>query len=92
MSKLEFEAFLEHADGVGIGVCLLIGGLVLTIGNIGPGSMVGLPMLLMGILVPLVMTHNAQNESIRQEKRRRPEHDSNTAYNIRSKNHRRRDR
>lgn len=81
---------MDNITGLGTGISLLIVGLVMTIANLGPGAMVGIPVILLSFLVPLVMTYNARTESIRQERRRRPERDSSATYTIESKNHRRR--
>jgi hypothetical protein len=85
VSNQSEESLLEHLDGVGIGICLLIAGLVMTIGDLGPGAMVGFPLILLGMVLPVGMTYNARTESQRQDARRRPERDSNATYSIQTR-------
>lgn len=81
---------MDKVSGLGLGIAVLLGGLVLTIGNLGPGAMLGVPLILIGILIPLAKTHAAGVENERQEKRRRPEHSS--SYEIETKGYKNRRR
>lgn len=91
MSYQDDGSLLDHLRGLGIGIPLVIGGLVFTIGNIWLGAGVGIPMILIGIVVPLFMTNSAREEHQRQEMRsRRDNHNPADGYNISSKNIRRR--
>jgi len=92
LSNQNHVALLEHLDGVGVGTSLVVGGLVVTIGNIALGASMGIPMMLFGILVPLVMTWQAKQEADRQALRRRPERDAGEGYVISTKSLRRRNR
>lgn len=82
MSNQDTESLLDHIDGVGTGLTLLVLGLVFAIGDVGPGVLAGLPMILLGVVVPLGMTHNARTEALRQQQRRRPERESNHTYEL----------
>ena len=79
---------LENIEGVGVGVLLLLGGLVFYLADIAP--VLGLPMILMGFLVPLIMTYGAKQESERQNARRRPQREPGDGYTISSKQLKRR--
>ena len=91
MSQQDDGSVFEDVRGLGTGIPLVIGGLVFTIGNIWLGAGIGIPLLLLGIIAPLVITNEAREERQRQERRsRRDHHDPADGYNISSKNIRRR--
>ena len=91
MSYQDGASIFEHISGLGIGITLVIGGLVFTIGNFWLGAGIGIPLSLVGILAPLLMTNAAREEHQRQEMRsRRDNHNPADGYNISSKNARRR--
>jgi hypothetical protein len=91
LSYQDDESVFEHVRGLGIGIPLVIGGLVFTIGNIWLGAGIGIPLILIGIIAPLVMSREARHEHDRQEMRsRRDHHNPADGYNISSKNIRRR--
>ena len=91
MSYQDDESIFEHVRGLGIGIPLVIGGLVFTIGNIWLGAGIGIPLILLGIIAPLVMSKEARDENQRQEMRsRRDHHNPADGYNIISKHIRRR--
>ncbi len=81
----------EHVSGLGAGISLVIGGLVFIVGDIWLGAGIGIPLILLGIIAPLLMTNQALQEHQRQEMRsRRDSHNPADGYNISSKNIRRR--
>lgn len=90
MSDQNGDSLRDHISGVGWGVTLLVLGLVVTIGDISIGAVAGIPMILMGIVLPLVLTYYAREESQRQEKRRRPDRDTSGTYTLVSKTPRKR--
>lgn len=81
---------MDHLDGIGTGVSLILVGLVVTIGDISLGAMLGVPMILMGLLFPMMMTYRAKQESDRQAARRGPTEDRSAGYTINTKSLRRR--
>lgn len=88
----EDDSWMDRVSGLGLGVMVLLGGLVLTIGNLGPGATIGIPMILIGILIPVAKTYTDGVENDRQEKRRRPERDANSSYEIETKGYKNRRR
>lgn len=92
LSNYNKESFYDNLDGMGAGLGLLIAGLVLTVGDIGPGTILGIPLILLGIIFPMAMTWHAQKESAHQQARSRPARESNHTYNITTKTNRQRRR
>jgi hypothetical protein len=90
MSIEQEDSLIDHVSGVFPGIALIVVGLVVTIGDISIGAVAGIPMVLLGILVPMLMTYNAREESQRQEARRRPDRDAGGTYTLTSKKSRRR--
>lgn len=89
MSNSE-KSGIGSVKGLFQGILVLIAGLALTIGQWGPGAMLGLPLVVLGLIIPVGMTYNAQTESKRKAARRRPEHDSSAAYEIETKGYKER--
>ena len=84
------DSWMDKISGLGLGVAVLLGGLVLTIANLGPGATLGIPLILIGILIPVAKTYTDGVENDRQEKRRRPERDHNASYEIETKGYKNR--
>lgn len=85
MSYQDEDSLVDHLDGLGTGISLFLVGLVVTIGDISIGAIAGVPMMLLGVIVPILMTRNAMEESKRAEARRRPERNHSDGYTISSK-------
>ena len=90
MSYQSDESILDHLDGLGVGASLLIVGLVVTIGDISIGALLGVPLMLLGVIVPVLMTHNAKKEYDRQQARPKRDHNPSDGYTISTKNLKRR--
>ena len=76
--------------GLGLGIFFLLGGLAMTIGGWGPGAMLGFPLIVLGIILPVAQTYSAKLDQDRSNARRRPEREAGASYNIETKKYKER--